>query len=65
MTKRRSEKMPPEAFLLFKEKYESFELKRDLQEFFGIAYQKLDNLLLKGTSSPDTIQKVKEKLDLK
>lgn len=60
---RRSEKLSDAEFDLFKERANSFLTQRDAAEYFGFSTVTLVAIMLKnGQGSPDSISKIREKL---
>lgn len=57
--RRRSESLSKEEWKRFKECYAGYALKADAEEAFGLSYQVLDSIKIKGSARPETIQKVR------
>jgi hypothetical protein len=60
--KRRSEPLTKDEHRAFIKSYRSFPTKVDAEFFFGIKYQVLDLVSIKGTGSPDTIAAIRNKI---
>jgi hypothetical protein len=60
--KRKSELLTKEEHAAFRKLYNSFHTKVDAEDYFGIKRQVLDQLVLKGSASSDTVAAVREKL---
>jgi hypothetical protein len=60
--KRRSEQLSKEDHKAFIKYYHSFPTKIDAQIAFDVTRQVLDLVAIKGSGSPETIQKIREKL---
>lgn len=59
---RRSVKLSSEEYRGFKKTVKSFETKVDAAEFFGFSLVTLDNILLKGSGKPKTIEIIRDKI---
>ena len=59
---RRSVKLSKEEYRDFKKAVKAFDTKIEAAEFFGFSLVTLDNVLLKGSGKPKTIEIIIEKL---
>lgn len=60
--RRRSVKLTNEERRAFKKWVEGFDTKIDAQEALGVSKPTLDMVLVKGSGHPDTIEKIKSKI---
>lgn len=62
-SKRRSVKLTKEEFTEFKKWVKAFDVKVQASEELGITRQAVDRIMLTGSASPETIQKIREVLN--
>lgn len=61
--RRKSEKLTPAEKIAFKKWVMSHDTQEDAREALGVAKSTLDRVLALGSGNPDTVQKIREKIN--